>query len=199
MAIKGYNFKTAAIKVATPEAKTLFMCLAEVNEYTGKYGGKLIFTPEQINTEVGFTQVGSAKAKKPFGQVVNDLLDEAYTEYTTDTGKKAKKVAKIVPATDADGNETGNFELGCTNQAQPKIMNPDRTVEKDYQVLVGNGSTVKASLYLKPYVMQGKVGVTAYLNGVLLLDIIEFGGGDDLFDDDDFASESDDDTLSDEF
>jgi hypothetical protein len=45
--------------------------------------------------------------------------------------------------------------------------------------------------------MQGKVGVTAYLNKVVLKDIIEFGGSDDLFDDDTF--ESDDDTLSDDF
>lgn len=43
---------------------------------------------------------------------------------------------------------------------------------------------MKAQLYLKPYTMQGKVGITAYLNTALLLDIKEYGSGSDMFDDD---------------
>jgi len=197
MAAKGYNFNTNPVTVVTPEAKTLFMCLAEVNEYTGKFGGKLVFTPEQLNQEVSFKENGGAKGRKAFGAIVSELLDNAYNEYTTDTGKKATKVSKIQDGTNADGDADGTSVISTANQNQPDILDSSKKVIKDYDVLVGNGSTVVAQLYLKPYVMQGKVGVTAYLNKVVLKDIIEFGGSDDLFDDDTF--ESDDDTLSDDF
>lgn len=184
MAIKGYNFTTNPMTVVTPMARTLFMCLAEANEYTGKFGGKLVFTPEQLEQQVSVKENGGAKGKMPFAEAINKLLDSAYDEYTKETGKKATKVSKINVHNDADGNPTSDFELSCGNQEQPKILDRDKAVLRDYDTLVGNGSTLKAQLYLKPYVMQGKVGVTAYLNTVLLGDIIEYGGNDDdMFDD----------------
>lgn len=192
MAIKGYNFTTPAVKVVTPEAKTLFMSLAEVNEYTGNYGGKLVFTPEQLEQEVSYTSIGSPKDKAPFKDVLNDLVDAAFKEYITESGKKATKVYKVAPSKDAEGEDNGLFEVATKNQQQPRIQNTDKTVEKDYSTLVANGSTIKASLYLKPYVMQGKVGITAYLNGVLLIDVIEYGAKDDMFDDEDFGVEAED-------
>ena len=187
MAIKGYNFKTSAVKVTTPEATTLFMCLAEVNEFTGKFGGKLIFTPEALEQEVNYQVIGESRGKKAFKDVFNDLLEAAYLEYVQDSGKKAAKVAKIRESKDAEGNENGLFELSCGNLEKPTIQNTDRTVEKDYSTLIANGSTMKANLYLKPYIMNGKLGITAYLNGVLLINVIEFGGGDVMFDDEDFT------------
>ena len=178
---KQYQFKTQPVTVVTPVARTLFMCLAEENEYTGNYGGKLLFDEDSLNKEVNWKSK-TDKGTAPFKDVVNDLIDAAVAEYKA-TGKKATKAEKIQVNTDQDGNETDDFELSCKNQDQPRIVNRDKTVEKDYDTLVGNGSTVKAQLYLKPYVMQGKVGVPAYLNSVQLLDIIEYGGGDDMFDD----------------
>ena len=197
---KQFNFTTQPITVVTPVAETLFMCLADVNEYTGKYGGKLVFDEDVINTPVKYKQGKGKEGKAPFIDIINNLIAEALAEYKA-SGKKAVKADKIKPNTDADGNETGKLEMSCNNQEQPRIVNRDKTVEKDYDVLVGNGSTIKAQLYLKPYVMQGKLGVTAYLNTVLLLDIIEFGGNNDMFDDDDFDDTSVDevcDTDSDE-
>ena len=193
-----YNFKTEAITIVTPVAETLFMCLAEVNEYTGQYGGKLIFTEDDLNKTVKY-KVGKGKETKGvFKDIINGMIDDALDEYK-DSGKKAVKANKIANHTDQDGNDTGKYELSCKNQDQPRIINKDRTVEKDFDVLVGNGSTMKAQLYLKPYVMQGKVGITAYLNTALLLDVIEYGGGNDMFDDDDFDDTSmdmgDDDTT----
>lgn len=193
-----YNFKTEAITIVTPVAETLFMCLAEVNEYTGQYGGKLIFTEDDLNKTVKY-KVGKGKETKGvFKDIINGMIDDALAEYK-DSGKKAVKANKIANHTDQDGNDTGKYELSCKNQDQPRIINKDRTVEKDFDVLVGNGSTMKAQLYLKPYVMQGKVGITAYLNTALLLDVIEYGSGGDMFDDDDFDDTSmdmgDDDTT----
>ena len=186
---KQYKFDTQPVVVTTPLAKTLFLSLAEVNEYTGNYGGKLIFTPEQLESTVKF-KVGKGKEQRGvFKDIIDNLIDEALTEYKG-TGKKAVKAEKFVEDTDADDNPTGNYQLSCKNQDQPRIVNKDRTVEKDFDTLVGNGSEVKAQLYLKPYVMQGKVGITAYLQTVLLVDVIEYGDSGDMFDDDDFDDTS---------
>ena len=188
---KQYQFTTQPVTVVTPEARTLFMCLAEENEYTNQYGGKLLFNEASLNTEVNWKSK-TGKGKSPFREIVDGLIDEALAEYKA-TGKKAVRADKIQVNTDADGNETDDFEVSCKNQEQPRIVNRDKTVEKDFETLVGNGSTVKAQLYLKPYVMQGKVGVTAYLNSVQLLDIIEYGNGGDMFDDE---TDGTDDTMS---
>lgn len=184
---KQYQFKTQPVTVVTPKATTLFMCLAEVNEYTGDFGGKLVFNDEALETNVKY-KVGKGKeTTAPFQTIVDNLIDEALSEYQA-TSKKARRADKLQANKDIDGEETGKLELSCKNQKQPRIINADKTVEKDFETLIGNGSTVKAKLYLKPYVMQGKVGVTAYLNSIQLLDIIEYGNNDDMFDDEDFES-----------
>ena len=189
---KGYTFTTEAITVVTPVAETLFMCLAEPNDYTNKFGGKLLFTEEALNSEVKF-KVGKGKPQGgTFKDIINDLLDRAYDEYVG-TGKKATKVDKLKENTDADDNPTGKTEISVGNQEQPRIVNADKTVNNDFDILVGNGSKIKAQLYLRPYVMQGKVGITAYLNSVQLIDIIEYGSGGDMFDD-----ESDDVSVADD-
>lgn len=192
MARRGYQFpKTMTTRVVTPEAKTLFMCLADVNEYTGAYGGKLVFTKEQLDTEVAYQTAGGKRERKAFGDIINDTLEEAYSYYVQDTGKaNAKKVEKFLDGADKDGNPDGTLVMSAKNSEQPKIQNTDRTFEENYDKLVGNGSTIKANLNLKPYVAPNgqEVGITAYLNGVLLVDIIEYGSEGDLFDDDDFGS-----------
>jgi hypothetical protein len=185
-----FNFvQTQPISVVTPEAETLFLSLAEVNEYTGVYGGKLVFTPELLATPVKY-KVGKGKEQvKPFEDVINNMVDDALAEYTA-SGKKATKAPKIQPDKDKDGEETGKFVISCKNQEQPRIVNSDRTVEKNFTTLVSNGSTIKAQLYLKAYVMNGKVGITAYLSTVLLVNVIEYGGSNDMFDDDDFNNDA---------
>lgn len=189
--IKQYQFNTQPRVVVTPEAETLFMCLAEINEVSGNYGGKLVFTEKALNSTVK-VKVGKGKETRgTFKDIINDMLDEAYKELKDD-GKKVIKAEKLQENTDRDGNPTGKYEMSVKNMEQPRILNTDRTVEKDFNTLLSNGSTMKAQLYLKPYTMQGKVGITAYLNTALLLNVIEYGSGGDMFDDDDF----DDDTMN---
>ena len=187
--IAQYQFNTEPVVVVTPEAETLFMCLADVNEVSGCYGGKLVFTRNALNSQVKFKKGKGKEEKGTFKDIINDMLDEAYNELVS-AGKKVTKADKITVNTDKDGVSTGNFEMSCKNQEKPKIINKDRTVEKDFTTLLSNGSTMKAQLYLKPYTMQGKVGITAYLNTALLLDIKEYGSGSDMFDDDDFDDTS---------
>ncbi len=197
--IAQYQFNTEPVVVVTPEAETLFMCLADVNEVSGCYGGKLVFTKNALNSQVKFKKGKGKEEKGTFKDIINDMLDEAYNELVS-AGKKVTKADKITVNTDKDGISTGKFEMSCKNQEKPKIINKDRTVEKDFTTLISNGSTMKAQLYLKPYTMQGKVGITAYLNTALLLDIKEYGSGSDMFDDDDFDDKSADfdDTTSDD-
>lgn len=198
--IAQYQFNTEPVVVVTPEAETLFMCLADVNEVSGCYGGKLVFTRNALNSQVKFKKGKGKEEKGVFKDIINGMLDEAYNELVS-AGKKVTKADKITVNTDKDGIPTGNFEMSCKNQEKPKIINKDRTVEKDFTTLLSNGSTMKAQLYLKPYTMQGKVGITAYLNTALLLDIKEYGSGSDMFDDDDFddaSADFDEDTTSDD-
>lgn len=186
---KQYQFNTQPVTVVTPLAETLFMCLAEVNEYTGNYGGKLVFDAMDLDTSVKYKSGKGKEERATFKEVVDNIIEESYQELVKD-GKKVTKAEKIKINTDADGNDTGKFEMSVKNMEQPRIVNKDRTIEREFTTLISNGSTVKAQLYLKPYVMQGKVGVTAYLNTVLLDNIIEYGGNSDMFDDDDFESDS---------
>jgi hypothetical protein len=188
--IKQYQFNTQAVTVVTPLAETLFMCLADVNEVSGNYGGKLIFTEEALNSKVKY-RVGKGKESVGiFKDIVDNVIEEAYQELVAD-GKRVSKADKIVPSIDKDGNDNGKYEMSVKNQDKPRILNTDRREEKDFDKLVGNGSTMKAQLYLKPYTMQGKVGVTAYLNTALLFNVIEYGASNDMFDDDDFSATSD--------
>ena len=184
-----FQFKTEAVTVVTPLAETLFMCLAEPNEYTGNYGGKLVFTEDDLSTVVKYKAGKGKEDKATFREVIDNIIDNALEEYKA-SGKKAVRADKIQHNTDADGNDTGKYEVSVKNMEKPRILNKDRTVEANFDKLISNGSTLKAQLYLKPYVMQGKVGVTAYLNTVLLDNIIEYGGNSDMFDDDDFDSDA---------
>lgn len=188
MAVKRYNFTTKSRTVITPDAKTLFMCLAEVNEVTGHFGGKLVFTPEQLEAQVKVENWGgSGKSQKPFGEVINGMLDEVVTELQA-SGKKVTKAEKLQKATDKDGNETGNFEMSCKNKDKPTVVGADRQKYTDFDKLVGNGSTVKARINLVPYTMSGKAGITAYIDYVLIKDLIEYSAnGGDVFDEDDFT------------
>lgn len=188
--IKQYQFNTQAVTVVTPLAETLFMCLADVNEVSGTYGGKLIFTEEALNTKVKYKVGKDKESVGIFKDIVDNVIEEAYQELVAD-GKRVSKADKIVPSVDKDGNDTGKYEMSVKNQDKPRILNTDRTEDKDFQKLVANGSTMKAQLYLKPYTMQGKVGVTAYLNTALLFNVIEYGAANDMFDDDDFSATSD--------
>jgi len=194
MAIAKYKFEKLPQEVVTPDAKTLFMSLAEVNEVTGNYGGTLIFDKSQMKQEVTFKEWRTNnKEKKGFQQGIDDLIDAYLEEYNAQAKKKAVRADKVKIHCDKDGKElTDKVELSCKNKEQPNVVDHDRTKLPNFDKLVGNGSTVKCQLNLVPYVMQGKVGVTAYLSYVLLKDLIEYdgSGGGNPFDDDDFDEDA---------
>ena len=74
--IAQYQFNTEPVVVVTPEAETLFMCLADVNEVSGCYGGKLVFTKNALNSQVKFKK-GKGKEEAVHGRT---SVDKELTE-----------------------------------------------------------------------------------------------------------------------
>ena len=192
---KKYEFTTEPIKFVTPMAKTHFFSIAEVGEYSGKFGGTLVFDVSQLDETIKYTVGRSSKPQKgKFGEVVKKLIETAIAEYQEDTGKKAQFADKFVPVKDKDQQEIdGVVGFKVQNQEKPQVVNKERQLIKDFSEKVGNGSSVKVAVYLKPYIMNGKIGVAAYFSTVLINNLISYGGNDlDMFDDDDFENTSDD-------
>ncbi len=100
------------------------------------------------------------------------------------------------PATDKDGNETGEIEFKVKANAKfqsrdgkwfsqkPLVVDSKRTpMTKD--TLIGNGSIVKVAFDIVPYSMMSSktCSVSLRLKGVQVLNLVEYQG--DLFDDED--------------
>jgi len=102
----------------------------------------------------------------------------------------------FAPATDKDGNETGEIEFKVKLKAKfqsrdgkwftqkPLVVDSKRTpMTKDN--LIGNGSTIKVAFEPIPYVMMSSktCSVSLRLKGVQVLNLVEYQG--DLFEDED--------------
>ena len=100
------------------------------------------------------------------------------------------------PATDKDGNETGEIEFKCKLKAKfqsrdgkwftqkPLVVDSKRTpITKD--TLIGNGSTIKVAFEPVPYSMMSSktCSVSLRLKGVQVIQLVEYQG--DLFEDED--------------
>lgn len=191
---KRYEFEQEMVTITTPKAETFFMCVTEPSEYTDSYGGGLIFKDDILDTPVTVT-VGKKKQqdKVPFRQVVDDMIDASLKEYIATTKKKATRADKLVEHIDKDGNVIdGVMKLTCKNNEAIKVFDKYGKINRDFDETVYNGSEVKAKLKLVPYVMQGKVGVTAYINSIQIIELVEMGEDDGGFDD-----ESGDDDMPD--
>lgn len=114
-----------------------------------------------------------------------------------ETGKEAKEIkdkyqlsGPIKVEVDDDGNETGFILF---NASQPAVFKDKKTgEEKDRNMPIydakknllanskaGSGSKVKAAFTLSPYAVKGSklVGVKAYLQGVQIIELVEYMGG----------------------
>ena len=188
-----YQFEMLPVVVVTPLALTHFMCLAEINEVTGKFGGSLLFTDEDLDQEVNFKEwTTKEKWKDGFFEGVDAMINEALEEYNSNNKKQATRADKFLTHFDKEDNETDLWEFKIKNNDQPKIVDKHKQRIPEFDELIGNGSQVKVQVNLKPYFMQGKVGVTAYVDYVLIKEIVEYGGGAGgiPFDDDDFDDDA---------
>lgn len=188
-----FEFSMTPVSVVTPLATTHFICLAEENEVSGNFGGTLLFTDADLDQEVTFKEWGKDGDKwtEGFFDGVDSLIEEALEEYNVAHKKPAQRADKFKVHSLEDGTETELWEFSIKNKDQPKVVDKYKQRIKDFDELVGNGSTIKVQVNLKPYFMQGKVGVTAYFDYVLIKEIKEYGGGGggNPFDDDDFEED----------
>jgi hypothetical protein len=100
---------------------------------------------------------------------------------------------------DKDGNKTGDMELKLKQKAKLKLRDGSISQTKilvvdakrnpmNGDVLIGNGSIVKAAFEPVPYLMQStkQCGVSLRLKGVQVIELAEYGGaGASMFDEED--------------
>ena len=143
------------------------------------YSMNVIFKPEEI-TEF------KAKLQKQ----LDDFYDVTLSELKPAKQKGLTKAELFREEEDKEGNLTGNIEVR-TKQYAKDFKGNDMTmpiVDSNGKLiedcpLVGNGSKVRAKVYPKPYYMASTntVGITRRLNGVQIIDLIEYGNASSGF------------------
>ena len=107
-----YEFDMLPVAVVTPLALTHFMCLAEENEVTGKFGGSLLFTDADLDQEVNFKEwTTKEKWKDGFFEGVDAMIEDALEEYNANNKKQAERADKFLVHYDKDENETDLWEF----------------------------------------------------------------------------------------
>jgi hypothetical protein len=97
------------------------------------------------------------------------VIDAAKAIAAEEFGPKAKVHLPV------SKQEDGSVLLRTHSTSKPSIANAKgEVIEKTLKV--GGGSVAKLSITLSSYDKGGKKGVTAYLNAVQLLKLVEFGG-----------------------
>ena len=123
------------------------------------------------------------------------LQDTITKTFTDEFG--AKKLAKanfpFKPALDDDGNETGEVVFSFKSKMQPKLYDAKGGLIKNPGDLkVGGGTIAKVNCAMAPYDKGINTGVVLYLNGVQIIELVEFGGKSSAFGEEDgsFVSDS---------
>ena len=103
---------------------------------------------------------------------VTDLLDELEDFMLEEFGKT--KAAKAHRCWKID-EEKGTVTFKTASTYQPSIADIKGN-DAPANIKVGGGSTVKTKVTFETYSGE-KIGITAYLNAVQVLKLVEFGGG----------------------
>ncbi len=91
------------------------------------------------------------------------------------TGNYRWNLKKQVAGTRKDGSTWGPINLGLVDAGGRKI--PEAVADT-----IGRGSTVRAAVVFRTYTFGDKYGVTADLDAVQVIDLVEAGGGGAQFD-----------------
>lgn len=101
-----------------------------------------------------------------------DFMSTAKELYVEEFGEKALSKAKWPFMVD---DETGGVTIRAKSSKKPGLFDAKgNVITKD--LAVGNGSVIKIAGLMQTYDAGGNKGVTAYLNGVQIIDLVEFGG-----------------------
>lgn len=131
-------------------------------------------------------------------EYLNELAKKKLAEEIKNNPKRKNATLKspFQFATDRDGNETSEIEFkfklkakfqsrdGQTFTQKPIVVDSKRTpMSKDN--LIGNGSLVKVAFEPIPYLMMNtqQCSVSLRLKGVQVIQLVEYQGGNDLFED----------------
>lgn len=189
-------------KVTSPKGQALWAKLdkpdREYNE-KGQYSVDLVADP-------GCTKV------KAFVETLEALRDTAMVQANEGKPKNKLYTPREVfkEEFDREGNETGNivFKFKMNNvddrrEGQNKVVlvGPKASEGAIPMVNIGNGSEIRCVAFANPYSMASDktIGVSLILEKVQLIELVSFGGNDDLDDEDgELPVETDADGLSDE-
>ena len=180
-------FTVKGTKVTSPKGGALWAKLDKPDrEYNakGQYSVDLVVDPE-------------AQGVPEFIKKLENLRDEALQQANEGKPKpkqyKPREVYK--EEYDRDGNETGNiifkFKMNNVDDRRPGqnkviLVGPKASEGHIPMVQIGNGSTIRCVAFANPYAMASDktIGVSLILEKVQLIDLVTFGGDDELEDED---------------
>ncbi len=127
------------------------------------------------------------------------LCEQIREAFTEELGSKKIAKANFPFKEDGEGNTVFSFK----SQKKPKIYNSKgQIIANADELKIGGGSTTKVAFTIKPYDKGINTGVVLYLNGVQIIQLVEFKSGSSFGDEGDgfsFSSqESTEPDLSDE-
>lgn len=103
-----------------------------------------------------------------------EIMSAAKALFVEEFGEKMLPKAKWPFEKD---DETGSVRIRAKSSNKPGLFDAKgNAITADLNV--GNGSTIKIAGLLATYDAGGNKGVTAYLNSVQIIDLVEFGGND---------------------
>ena len=180
-------FTVKGMKVTSPKGKALWAKLDKPDrEYNpkGQYSVDLVLNPDD------------SKAQEFIGKL-EDLRDRALSE--ANEGRPKPKQFEAAPVYkeeyDKEGEPTGNiivkFKMNNVDDRRPGqnrviLVGPKASAGEIPMVDIGNGSTIRCVAFANPYAMAStkKVGVSLILEKVQLIELVSFGGDDELEDED---------------
>ena len=143
----------AKVKFTSPKGTAMWPWLSKPDtryDAEGKYKSDLIVKKEDA---------------KEFVELAKQIFIEEF-------GEKSLSKAKWPYMND---DEAGGLKIRAKSSKKPMLVDAKGNVIKG-DLAVGNGSTIKLAGILNTYSAGGNIGVTAYLNAVQIIDLVEFGG-----------------------
>lgn len=148
----------------------------------------------EFSAQIVLTKQDALPIVKKLTDIAERARQEAIAEATKPKDKKAiseyQLSLPINPEEDDDGNETGNYVLkakqnefivGKGGKQRMKIAVVDAQL-KPTKANPGTGSTIRLKTDIVPFVMPAteKVGVSLRLKAVQIIDLVAYGGADDI-------------------
>jgi hypothetical protein len=118
------------------------------------------------------------KDKEACGALLAELT--GYLALAIDAHSRGGKKLNVQPlykdVNDADGNPTGEVEVVFSRDAKKKPAVFDTASQRIQGKIIGNRSKVAVAFRPYDWAYKGKVGVSCWLEAVMLVELVEFEG-----------------------